>query len=323
MSINASTSDYTFSRYNSSNLANTIIDTTQGLILGASRSGVGLGSVHVNGNSYDGNTDLTSWSSLTNYNIGSSPTGVLNGNMPEIIGYNRKLSLVEEQKVESYLAIKYGVSLRDLSSLGQTDQYFASEGTVVWDGALAGTGYADNVFGIGRDDRSLLNQTISKPFVDSTVLIMSMEDNYTMLNSERGDSVITANLNFVMMASNGDPLAWQTTEVCPCEGHSRIGREWQMQVTGSAINDVYLAVHKNKLLAFPSNVGIYIIESDDGDFSQGNILSYEMDLNGDYYRAKVPVKNGKYLTIAYVSKNHRLRNGKKFIFGKLVYPTTK
>ncbi len=316
--------EYLLRRYNQSgDLVNANIDVSKGNILGGSRNSTGLGTAYINGNSTDMNSNLIPWNSVARYGIGGSVAGVLNGKMPEVIGYNRKLSVAEINKVESYLSIKYGVPLKDLSAIGQTDQYFASDGTVVWDGALASTGYIENVFGIGRDDRSALNQTISKSFVDSTVLIMSIEDNYTLMNSERSDTTITTNLNFVMMASNADPLAWQTTEICPCEGHARVGKEWQMQVTGTDINDIYLAVHKDNLPTYPSNVGFYILESDDGDFSQGNILSYEMDLNGNYYRVKVPVKNGTYFTLAYVSKNNRLRNGKKFIFGKLVYPTTK
>ena len=71
--------------------------------------------------------------------------------------FDRKLSDVERQRVSSYLAIKYGITLDQETP---TD-YLASDGSVIWN-ATANAGYATNINGIGFDDDSDLMQKQSK-----------------------------------------------------------------------------------------------------------------------------------------------------------------
>ena len=51
---------------------------------------------------------------------------LLDGSIAEIIGYNRVLSPAEVQAIESYLAIKYGITL-------ESSNYVNAEGTILWD----------------------------------------------------------------------------------------------------------------------------------------------------------------------------------------------
>lgn len=78
----------------------------------------------------------------------------LNGLYPEAVVYNRDLSDAEMIRVNSYLGIKYGLTM--------SENYLAADGTTkVWDKAANST-YHNNVAGIGRDDASALNQKQSK-----------------------------------------------------------------------------------------------------------------------------------------------------------------
>ncbi|MEM6738113.1 MAG: hypothetical protein AAF620_18800, partial [Bacteroidota bacterium] len=75
---------------------------------------------------------------------GRGPGHYFDGDMAEIIYYERALSELERQKVASYLAIKYGITLQAPVS------YLNSDGTVIWD-ANINDGYSHDIAGIGRD----------------------------------------------------------------------------------------------------------------------------------------------------------------------------
>jgi hypothetical protein len=95
----------------------------------------------------------------TPYNIGknvSATMGNLNGRVAEIITYAEKLSPTNRQTVESYLAIKYGITLGETEA---TKNYKNSNGTIIWN---VNAGFNHNIAGIGRDDISDLNQKQSK-----------------------------------------------------------------------------------------------------------------------------------------------------------------
>lgn len=74
-------------------------------------------------------------------------TFYFDGKIAEVINYSSRVSDTERQKIESYLAIKYGITLNS-----GTQDYIASDGTTTfWDASAAGS-YTYNVFGIGRDN---------------------------------------------------------------------------------------------------------------------------------------------------------------------------
>ncbi|MFK7781827.1 choice-of-anchor D domain-containing protein [Psychroserpens sp.] len=86
----------------------------------------------------------------------------LNARVAEVITYSARkddANLTEERnRIESYLAIKYGITL---GVNGTTQDYVDSDGTVIWDQS-ANVGYNYDIAGIGRDDASELNQKQSR-----------------------------------------------------------------------------------------------------------------------------------------------------------------
>ena len=74
------------------------------------------------------------------------------GYMPELFVYSRVLTLLERRKAETYLAVKYGVSL--------SNSYIASDDKLIWDYS-ANKAYNNRITGIMRDDASGLNQPFS------------------------------------------------------------------------------------------------------------------------------------------------------------------
>src|SRR4029079_1323565 len=76
------------------------------------------------------------------------------------IVFNSVLTTTQVNSIESYLAVKYGITLKNNQGAGASIPYYASNGTTVtWNGP---NGFHNHVIGIGRDDAFGLYQRISK-----------------------------------------------------------------------------------------------------------------------------------------------------------------
>ncbi len=91
------------------------------------------------------------------FSVYGAPGGVdefWEGTIPEVVVYSNNQSTNESQRVESYLAIKYGTTL---GSNGTSLDYLNSSSTIIWNQAV-NSGYAYDIAGIEKDDGSILNQ---------------------------------------------------------------------------------------------------------------------------------------------------------------------
>ena len=113
------------------------------------------------------------------------------GSMAEVIYYNTNtLTAAQINQVESYLALKYGITLGSTSSLVN---YTSSTSTTLWTGNAS---YQNNVFGIGTDNGSGLTQTQSNS--------MNNGSGSGVGQSGKGNLILTApsaltNQQFLMM----------------------------------------------------------------------------------------------------------------------------
>lgn len=148
-------------------------------------------------------------------NIGKQLQGFppvsLNGNIAEIIGYDRVLSIIEMQQVASYLAIKYGVSLHQF----QFRNYYNSQGNIIWD-YQAHQEFNQNITAIGKDLSGNLSQLQSRNSNDEQVVGMRFS-----LNKEEN----IPNNQFVFWSDNGKDLEIKNQK----EGYPKgITRIWQL-----------------------------------------------------------------------------------------------
>jgi hypothetical protein len=135
-----------------------------------------------------------------NGNVGS----FLDGKLSEIISYSTPKSITEKKRIESYLAIKNGVTLHAINSttvtaLGDTD-YVDSNGSVIWN-SIANNGYNYDIAGIGRDDNTALNQKQSKSENPNTVLTIGIGD--ISLTNNLNSNTFPSNRNFLVWGANG------------------------------------------------------------------------------------------------------------------------
>jgi fimbrial isopeptide formation D2 family protein/uncharacterized repeat protein (TIGR01451 family) len=169
------------------------------------------------------------------FEIGGRTTGtydsrVFNGKIPEVIVYNAALTSTEAQRIDSYLAIKYGVTLDPSANLS----YLASDGTTEAWGTSLNTGYYNNVTGIGRDDNSALNQKQSKS-VNAQGIVTMGHGTIEATNIDNTNDFAN-NLTFLMFGDDsGGVDSWVDTGVpaLDSQDYKQVSRTWKVQKTGT------------------------------------------------------------------------------------------
>ncbi|AWX44927.1 hypothetical protein HME9304_01933 [Flagellimonas maritima] len=211
------------------------------------------------------------------------------------------------QRAESYLAIKYGITLNGAGALGSiagntSYNYLAADGTVIWQAMpspyiydIAGIGkdrFADLDGGIpnnSSDDRKLrynLHQRISKSVNTEAIVTVSTNSNFgndnlddTRTPVDTGVSAFSTRHNYLVWGNDHASLSETVVEL-PLSGDvdSRISREWKVQMSNSAglspIPNVSVSVDLSgsDILANDACAIHLMIDTDgDGDFTTGPI----------------------------------------------------
>ncbi|KYG76272.1 hypothetical protein EV198_3216 [Roseivirga ehrenbergii] len=197
---------------------------------------------------------------IADYTINSQ----LQGNIAEVLAYSRVLTANERVRVDSYLALKYGITRA--GGTGEKD-YLASDSGVVWDWTEQPT-YNYNISGLARDDDSCFLQETSKSSNAGTIVKMASV------------SGIGVDDSFSIWGSENKPLtgtkADGNTEFNTSQVKSRLFREWYVQETGT-VGQVDLTFDLFSI-GGPSGVGtnnlnlVRLMLDADGDFTSGVTL---------------------------------------------------
>lgn len=169
-------------------------------------------------------------------------TTILTANLPlsenadsicESIIYNRMLSSRERQKVDTYLALKYGVTLDQTIPTS----YVSSDGQVVWD-AVANADFSHHIFG-------MCNDTISKFY--STKASNAEEKNLVIIKTDSIES-----MSYVVCGDDNNALKYIRKEGQP----KRLGRTWKIMTTGNTPQSVTIKFDAERIEeAFPLEDG--------------------------------------------------------------------
>lgn len=238
------------------------------------------------------------------------------GGVTEIILYNRIITAVEQLRINSYLAVKFGVTL---GGAGSTTNYLRSDGTAIWTSVAA---YHNKVIGIGRDDNSALIQKQSHQDDDSVRIYRGTLAATNVANA----STFAVNNSFVMMGSNTGKLcatAASNSEMpaatLGCALNSRLEREWRVTRTNMAETynmDIKLASCAN--LTLVNVLDLRLLVDDDGNFANGGTQCYFIgDGSGINFTYTNPL-----LTITGISTTHIPNNATRFITVASVNPLT-
>lgn len=248
---------------------------------GASTNNV---SVCSNGRTPGMNTSAKSSTSLPLYvGFDGDVYGFNGGSIAEVIMYNRDLNATERQRVWSYLAIKYGITLNS----GGTN-YLSSGSTNVWN-ITTNTGYNNNIFGIGRDSGSNLHQRQSvsingglQPVIGNGTGLVSLNSSGTNLGTD---------MSFLMAGSDNNSTNFLTYVSGLSAVNLRLDRIWKVQETGTV---------GTVTVAWPStDAALNLLVSNDATFdgSDNAVSTTAITINGTAYRqASVDLTNGQFFT---------------------------
>ena len=151
----------------------------------------------------------------------TNPPGGLDGYFAEMIIYNTNLSAGDRQKVETYLAIKYGITLTS------TTDYVRRDGTVIYPSTSSHSGYVSDIAGIGRDNggpgSGLLQLSSQSQNANSIVRITASNAN-------------VANNEFLVWGSNNGSLSVPNTTSLPTGIIRKMSRVWRVKEAGDVGN---------------------------------------------------------------------------------------
>ncbi len=166
------------------------------------------------------------------------------------------------QKIESYFAIKYGITL--------PHNYVDPAGVAVWD-VTVNTGYNNNIMGISRDDCNGLHQKQSKSINTSEALVTV--GNYTgiSLTNAANPNSMDNNTALLIGDNNADKTVFTATGA-PLN-RERIARTWKVQETGN-VSTVTIQVPANSSAAsvklpLEKRCYGYLLVSNTTDFTTG------------------------------------------------------
>lgn len=157
--------------------------------------------------------------------------------LAEIVIFNTELTDQERKVWESYLGIKYSLVMN-----GGNYTYTSSDNVEIW---RADANFKTNIFGIGRDLRTGLNQRISAP-LDKSITV-STEHRFDNRNNSLSQTL--SDKQYLMIADNGK---------------SGAGKIWKVRNTGAG--KVYVKIDEG---AWYYSAPKYLWIDNDDDFTNG------------------------------------------------------
>lgn len=226
--------------------------------------------------------------------VGKANDGAFwNGNIPEVVLFPTNLTTLQTNQVNSYLALKYGLTLSQTTA----QNYTASDGTTIYWNGTSNSGYKNNIAGIVRDDLSALYQKQSKSANTGLQLVIG-NGNLISATNAANTSTIAADKSALVWGDNAASVSTWTSTGSPSTSRQIVSRTWKVQETGS-IGSVKIQIADNSgTNGLPSEVNtIYLLTDADGNFSAG-ATEVVMTLNGTNWEANVDLTNGQFFTFA-------------------------
>lgn len=167
------------------------------------------------------------------YYMGAAHFSVFRGDLSEVIVYNRKLSDPEKRKVNSYMALKYGLTLDN----GQSDYVSSATGVNMWT-ASKNVDFGRRITGIGKDDVSGLEQKQSKSGETGALVTLAAGNEIKASNEAFTAGAISNDLSFLTFSDNDGSAAYSV----PVDGTNvqRMARAFKVDKTNWQDGDVTL-----------------------------------------------------------------------------------
>ena len=243
-----------------------------------------------------------------------SPIKEKNFLIPDFLVFNRNLSNNEIQRIETYLSLKFGVSINYISE----KNYLSSEGNVLWN-FKENKKYGYRVTGIGRDDTFQLYQKQSTN-AENEIVTFALEEKANLNNKNIG---YLDNLEFLLWGDNNEELTFPVEDLLSTSPKGNMLRNWKIQIKSGAglntsvyfkLNNSDIATDLPKLKIFRSTEDFQnnIAELYSGTRENDSIVVYknitwDLDHNGTDYFTLNNAQNSADISI--VSTCAELQNG--------------
>jgi len=235
----------------------------------------------------------------------TTTAGALPGDLQEVIWYKRTLSATEIKQVESYLALKHGLTLGPNGNNTATYNYLNSLGNVVWNRATH-SGFNHNITGIGRDDLSSLNQKQSTNVNGSGCVTLALGTiatgnvgNANTFDQDRS-FLIVGNDNGAHNAVFNDPACYNQL---PAGVQGRIQRRWKVQRTNFT-QTITLAFDQSALVGYLPVSNLRLLIDDDGsDWTNATVISGATSAGGRVVFSGVDLSAGSFFTLGSANLN--------------------
>lgn len=235
-------------------------------------------------NNYDVDKKFRSYGQIgeTRFFIGSLTSNqspdyedhAFSGSFPEYISFPFELSANEKNRVESYLALKYGITLHGPAP------YRSSLNLLLWDNKNYAN-FPNNIFGMGRDDISNLNQLQSQSVHKKDFLIASIGE-LMATNHEKQEETQIPDEHFLVFGDNGEPVVLGNTNSV---GVKTMQKKWLAQATGEEASNMPVFFHlslTNEIIDFLNNgLTLWMLRDRFGK----NMQVSDFNNYTDYYKA--------------------------------------
>ncbi|MCQ4142454.1 hypothetical protein [Chryseobacterium sp. EO14] len=245
-------------------------------LMNADTSDTPIQTIKLNGLSKNGSTNTSSYIAipLLGSRQVSSSDNLLNGSeIAEVIVYDTsKGTGTERSQIQSYLALKYGITLDQTTA----QNYIASNGsTIYWDGTANST-YNKNIAGIVRDDMGGVanaglvqkqSQSInsgSHPILGLSSVVATNSANTGSFSTNRqalvwGDNGLTGNTTFITTSSTGSTIY-----------NNKLKTIWKVQNTANLNQAVQVLMPTSLAGSANANSVVLLYNTTDVTFTSGN-----------------------------------------------------
>ncbi len=231
------------------------------------------------------------------------------GDILEIINYNTRNTDANRRRIETYLAIKYGITL---GVNGTSLNYVDSAGNTIYS---SGAGFNYNIAGIGRDDNSNLNQKQSK--TENTVSDVTMGlSTIEPVNSDNTNTFAN-DRDFLVWGNNNATLAAQSPIVVNMSAgisglttnvdFVSVGRIWRVVETGS-VPKVKISIPATMLTATITPPGDFLMFVSSSPIFSPTAEYRIMKQNGSNLETDYDFNGVKYITFGYAPERTFVRS---------------
>ncbi|MEY4647030.1 MAG: hypothetical protein RIQ98_866, partial [Bacteroidota bacterium] len=203
-----------------------------------------------------------------------------NGPIAEIITFQNPNSATQQNIVESYLGIKYGISVGH--------DYLAADGTIIWNRTTNST-YHNNVFGFGRSDVQGLHQR--QGFSSSyTGKFITLGNNSIIgaTNAASSANNLSTDNSYLILGDNNEPLSY---DKALSGNYYPLLRKWKVSNIGvSAATKIRVPAYGNSatnslpisaIERYDAETVYFVIDSDgDGNFTNATFTAMSKSGSG-------------------------------------------